>query len=187
MPTYTTVVQNEVGDEPITITVIGEPVTDEFIAANYPDKTYTDGELCQWCGTDMNEPLGSPPWCDVDLCSDECYDSFFNEDEEDVDWFMCNRCLSTYDKSAPINEVINGCRDEGKWVCNNCRCGFSSDEELDAVRKAVLVDIRMYGKCRLLDKEECEYCKTIRNNPTGEYDPPPVTDENGTLRCYACS
>tara|TARA_R110002012_G_scaffold61820_1_gene162204 strand:+ start:77 stop:901 length:825 start_codon:yes stop_codon:yes gene_type:complete len=46
--------------------------------------TYNNNERCEWCGVDMNEPLGNPPWCDVDLCSHDCYESFFNYDDEQV-------------------------------------------------------------------------------------------------------
>jgi hypothetical protein len=71
------------------------------------------------------------------------------------------------------------CREE-KQICNVC---VECDEEFiptnvfDAVCDDCVCESRSHDS-----DEDCQYCATIKANPEGEYDPPPV---NG--KCWKCA
>jgi len=64
---------------------------------------YTNNETCEWCGTDMNEPIGKIQWCDSNLCSNDCYENFFNEEET----FLSQELLDDIERNF---DELNGVR-----------------------------------------------------------------------------
>lgn len=144
------------------------------------EKTKIDAELI--------EKIVRGCYCSVCAIDINAVEVMIGVDNHKSNYWGCYGCMNNVCDDC----VSNTCIFENEFYCRACakneeHYGETEDgvyyyeEEVKNEHAPKSEDENEEEEC-----ETCEYCITIRQNPSGCYDPPPV-EKNGVLVCYWCN